>query len=414
MEVISFRCGACKQVLKVGADKAGRKVKCTKCGKEWTVPKPSPQPAEKTAPPAAAPAAPAAAETKAKMYGDEEDDDGGTYAFHQEPAPPAEAKKKKRGDDEEDEEEEEEKKEQPKPKITRRKIKKKSIQFAEDWLKFRAALALMGAGMCGWLFIWVLHTTLVVLGILLGNSYGEIVDAAAQGSDVDMPALAVNLVSGGGLGDAGSILFIVEQVVGILSGAAFLAAFCVCLGVPDNFGTRGQATALIILSSVNLLLGIVFRLLPALGAIPYVMIPLLAPEAAMNEADIDRVLPIQAFWCGAPFWETFAAVIIVMLYFLEPLLFCVFMRATALALQDDESLEPRAFMLMRVGFGQLFILLAYYLLSLTGTSAVLRSVLFVNYALWRGFLLGFLIWYAIITFKARARVEYLLTADEEE
>jgi hypothetical protein len=83
-----------------------------------------------------------------------------------------------------------------------------------------------------------------------------------------------------------------------------------------------------------------------------------------------------------------------------------------MAMKDDEWLEPRALMLLRVGFGQLFILLAYYLLSITGTSAVLRGVLFVAYFLWRFFLLGFLIWYAVIAFKAKARVEYLLTADE--
>jgi hypothetical protein len=90
------------------------------------------------------------------------------------------------------------------------------------------------------------------------------------------------------------------------------------------------------------------------------------------------------------------------------------MRATSMAVKDDEWLEPRAVMLMRIGLGQLFILLCYCLLSLTGSSAVLRGVLFVAYILWRSFLLGFLIWYAVIAFKAKDRLEYLLTADEED
>jgi len=418
MDAISFRCAACKQVLKVAADKAGRKVKCTKCGKELTVPKPSPQPAEKSSP--AAPAVPAATETKSKQYSDDEDDDGAAYTFIEPPKPVEEAKpKKKRGDDDEDEEEEEEEEEEkkkPKPVITRKKLKKKSVQFADEWMKFKIALMLVFSGMCGWLLIWVLHMVLWLLGLLENAPYGMIVDRASQagGGDVQTSALTVSLLGGVANADLANVLFIIEQVVVVLSGAAFLGAFCVCLGVPNRFGTKPQAIALVFLSAVNLLLNVVFRLLPALGAIPYVMIPLLAPEAAMNEANIDRVLPIHAFWCGAPFWEHFAAIIILMLFFAEPIMFCIFMRAAALSMKDDEWLEPRAMLLLRLGFGQFFIVLAYALLSLTGSSGVLCIVLYVTYLLWRGFLLGFLIWYAIITFKAKARVEYLLTADEEE
>jgi hypothetical protein len=38
METITFECPACKQVLKVGADKAGRKAKCATCGTVTTIP----------------------------------------------------------------------------------------------------------------------------------------------------------------------------------------------------------------------------------------------------------------------------------------------------------------------------------------------------------------------------------------
>src|SRR4029077_3733863 len=49
MELISFRCTSCNQGLKVGADKAGRKIKCTKCGTPLTIPSPqreAPPPSE--------------------------------------------------------------------------------------------------------------------------------------------------------------------------------------------------------------------------------------------------------------------------------------------------------------------------------------------------------------------------------
>src|SRR5437660_1012797 len=37
-ELITFRCGNCQHVLKVGMEKAGRKAKCPKCGHGVTVP----------------------------------------------------------------------------------------------------------------------------------------------------------------------------------------------------------------------------------------------------------------------------------------------------------------------------------------------------------------------------------------
>jgi hypothetical protein len=38
METVSFHCTSCRQLLKIAADKAGRKVKCVKCGTVLTVP----------------------------------------------------------------------------------------------------------------------------------------------------------------------------------------------------------------------------------------------------------------------------------------------------------------------------------------------------------------------------------------
>jgi hypothetical protein len=54
METITFRCTACKHVLKIGADKAGRKAKCVKCGTPLIIPASS-DPEEKE--PALAPVA---------------------------------------------------------------------------------------------------------------------------------------------------------------------------------------------------------------------------------------------------------------------------------------------------------------------------------------------------------------------
>jgi hypothetical protein len=71
MEVITFRCSSCNQGLKVPADTAGRRVKCTKCGTALTIPAAS-QPNTPGANVAAAPAP-----AKKPWADDDEDDSGG-------------------------------------------------------------------------------------------------------------------------------------------------------------------------------------------------------------------------------------------------------------------------------------------------------------------------------------------------
>jgi hypothetical protein len=58
MATISFQCYSCHQVLKVGADKAGKRGKCPKCGTMLTIPIASAAPAPAPAPPPPAPAPP--------------------------------------------------------------------------------------------------------------------------------------------------------------------------------------------------------------------------------------------------------------------------------------------------------------------------------------------------------------------
>src|SRR5262245_16169129 len=55
MDTITFQCYSCHQILKVGADKAGRKAKCVKCATVLTIPATSTPGLEE---PPAAPAAP--------------------------------------------------------------------------------------------------------------------------------------------------------------------------------------------------------------------------------------------------------------------------------------------------------------------------------------------------------------------
>src|SRR3954469_9299938 len=64
-ELITFRCTKCEHVLKIGAEKAGRKAKCPKCGEGLTIP--------------------GGKETAQQKYDRELEDAKGTYGFLDEP-----------------------------------------------------------------------------------------------------------------------------------------------------------------------------------------------------------------------------------------------------------------------------------------------------------------------------------------
>jgi hypothetical protein len=115
MDSISFRCTSCKQGLKVKAEKAGRKVKCIKCGTVLTIPAAS---TAGSAPGSKAAAAPSPSTSPAKRPWDDEDEDsGGVYGLEdaqeiaakkEEEAREAARVKRLRDEDEEDDEEEKE------------------------------------------------------------------------------------------------------------------------------------------------------------------------------------------------------------------------------------------------------------------------------------------------------------------
>ena len=162
MEVISFRCTSCQQTLKVKAEYAGRKTKCKKCGTDLTVPRNDSE-AEKVTP------AP-----KKSPFDDEEDGGGGAYGFADQLGPstlPDDKPKKKKDQ----------------PKIIR-KVKKKSVQFAEQWHKFRITLLLVAAGMGCWALMWLLHLSVFVIGQFAETSYSALVGIADLARAMDPSA----------------------------------------------------------------------------------------------------------------------------------------------------------------------------------------------------------------------------------
>lgn len=336
-----------------------------------------------------------------KPKGNDDEEEGGAYTLttDDKPAAPVAEKPKKKKE---------------KKQAIKRKIKKKTVQFAEDWQKILIANWLMFGGMCAWGICWILHLVIVLQGLLSSSLYSPLQLELIRENQLEMGPFVIGLMCNLSNLDSGKALYITEQALFLASGGCFLAAYCICLGVPNVFGTRGQTITMIVFSVINLLVTLLLKLLPAAGAMGYVMVPLVAPEIAFNIASLERSLPLHVFWSGSPFWEFFAAIIFQAIFYGEPILYCVFLRSTAMAMKDDQWLEPRAQSLMRIGFGQYFMLLTFYMLSITGTTDVVGWTLLVVYLVWRCFLIGYIINYALTLYGSQARIKYLIGDDDDK
>jgi hypothetical protein len=414
MEPITFRCSACNQVLKVSAEKAGRKVKCNKCSAAITVPAagtPAPEPA------------PAPAKTQA------DDDEGGTYTLKDAmDNPPAVETKKPSEDEDEDEDFDEDEDEDPAkldqllPKMEgpgrQAAPKQRTLLEPERWLKVRLGIFLVSCGIWTMLFALVLRQVPLILGLFnppeyasLAMRYHDPKQASAilggggpEDVELSRAEFLIGLTTGSDSLQAGLWMARVAQIFVLIQGLVMLTGYVFCMAVPPRFGTRGLAISLIALGGTNLVFGVVFRLLPYCGVMDYAIIPVAVPEVVLVGANAERTIPLIVVNTSLPFLDFALAPFIVGAYFAEPILFCVFLRAVALSMKDD-VFEEQTFGLVRLGLGTAFIYLCYLMCTLTGTSDVLLWLLRVLYILATCFFMGQLIWFAIVFLRVPALID---------
>jgi hypothetical protein len=400
--MITFRCPACKLVLKISADKAGRKAKC-KCGAELTIPLVSED-------------LPAAARS-AGSEPDEETVSGYALAPVQEPAEakPKEQPKEPKVVTPRDEEELERKR-------RRRAALRKAPMDPVRWERVRVGILLVMFSIYLWIGALILRQVLLGIGIINGPEYAAAADTPVlippqstppmgEELELDKTSFVIALLAGTASLDTGLTLLLIAQIFILLQGLTAIAGYAVCLSVPPRFGTYGMALTALCLAGVNLILQLVFKLLPVTGSMDYIMIPLVTPEIAMTVANVERLLPLPVYWSEAPFWEFFAALLIQVLYYAEPVIFCLFLRSAALSIRD-ETMQARANALILMALGTAFALVAYYLLSATGTSEVVGWVLRAVYLLWTAFLLGQLLWYTRVLYQSRETIAAKLAEEE--
>src|SRR5262245_27566579 len=111
METITFQCSKCQKVMRISADNAGKRAKCSKCGQGLVIPQKS-QPLNTGG---------AAQQSSVALFGEE---DESVYKFAEEAAPDAKGEKKDEkfkisdlydvDEDEEDEDDEDDEEEEKK------------------------------------------------------------------------------------------------------------------------------------------------------------------------------------------------------------------------------------------------------------------------------------------------------------
>ena len=172
----------------------------------------------------------------------------------------------------------------------------------------------------------------------------------------------------------------------------------------------GQVKNLIILCCVNLALVLVFRLLPFLGVFGG-WLTLLVPEATMTQANIDRIVPLHVFWSFSGFWSEILTLIVLFSLYLEHILLGVFLWSVGISMRETD-LEKGGLNLAGLGFGVFFIMLAFQIMSICGTSAVLVLVLRIIYLLWVGFSALWIVRFLQVLLLARDTFDRLIFGEE--
>lgn len=304
---------------------------------------------------------------------------------------------------------EEKKDEGPKKKVQKAfiKVRRRSIGDLEMWGKVNLAMTMVIAGVCFWGAATACYGLYLFLGLIQGPEYARPVAEfllqptdrplePGQGEGMNRLAFIVAMVGGSDFYRANVGLLIAGQICGWIQTGCWIFAYILMMsGAPRAYGAPGQALTLIILSAVNQLVYVIFVFLPLLGAFGYTMVPLIGPEMASSEFNAERRVPLHVFWSALPMLEVFLSLSFILTRYLEPITIGIFVRSCAKAMKDP-FLEENAVGYQKLGFGLLYIVVCYFMLSLAGTSPVMIKVLRILYFLWFGFLIGFIVRTALI------------------
>jgi hypothetical protein len=222
MSFITFQCYACSQSLRVGADKAGRKAKCHKCGTILTIPvgstepaAPPPSSAATRAAPPPLPATPATPVVPAFVAPLEEDLD--------EPRP------RRRRRDYDDDEEDRIPSRQPPSQRT-----------------------LLGRARLGLLLVFI--GTCVMAGAFALDLIGYLLIS------IDLIRTLTTRRPAGGTGEAFVVLWRIGLLVFMGAAITSITGYVFCMLGPNKRGTMGLAISTLAVAGLGLLLTLIFKI----------------------------------------------------------------------------------------------------------------------------------------------------------
>lgn len=403
MALITVNCPGCQHEMKFSAEKEGKRAKCKKCGETVTItaaialvdtpPEPE-KPPEPPPPP------------KPK---DEFADDG--PALYDATIDPELEEIRKRIEAEAAEAAKRKKKDKKKlPKVAR---KVKAIPDAESWEKVRFGLLFIFFGLGFGLFSHLIKGAYVLLGSVEFSEYAAMiahnlehrggVDDFPEGNgfwELDNLRIYLGMIAGRGFLNYAHGSLILSAVLSLVQLLLFGLGQMLCLAVPNRFGTFGQVVAMMVLTLINFLVVLVFQLLPAVGVMDYVMIPLVTPEIAMTEYNMERMVPIHVLWSGSPFWENFFTFIFFCCRYFHLALVCIFVWSCGLSIKEP-PIASGGHGLTQLCLGTLFTLVAFQLISLAGASPVLVRLLRIIYTVWFGFMALYLLRTCLLLMQTR-------------
>lgn len=394
MDVINVTCSGCGHAMRFGADKAGRKAKCSKCA--TIVPIPTGAEIASGAPPVVAAADDPTAVSAAPGTPTAEDIGAYGVTVEEEKKTDEEPKKKKKED----------KKHLPK---LQRKVK--ALADGENWEKVRLGLLFIFFGTCLWAIAHLLQGIYLLLGTvdypeyarLIGHELIERRQIMPDGGgfwDVNQLNLLLGMTAGPSFVTFAKVCLITSIVFTLFQLILNGVGYGFCMAVPRRFGTFGQVVTMMCLAVVSFLFVIFLKLLPVVGAYGWIPVMLLTPEIDLTEYNMERCLPLTVLWSGSPFWEMMLTILVHFVYFLEPAVGCVFIWSIGKFVKDPR-IDEGGHSLSHLALGQMFILISYLLLSVTGSTPILVYVLRVVYCLWYAFLALLILRYATLLMKTR-------------
>ena len=406
--------------MQISADKAGRKARCPNCDERLVIPTASQQ-AITTTPPS----------SQSSGNSSEEDEEGGVYNLLAAEPENEELKEElldqwsSDEDDEDDEweyEDEEDEEAEERMQAAAEARKERVLAMAEmrkapidegAWRKVRIGILIVAIGMCIWCLGEVLNKGVLLTGLFTPSGYSEAafedlidqdhIPTAYEAPELDKVTFYIGLLGGRHHLETMRMLLVISYVCFMIQLLVTGVGYGLCLFAPNRFVTRPMVCVALGLAVINLVLMIIFRLVPVCGGMDYVLIQLVAPELCMQSSNIARVDPVQVTWSTEPFTECFIALILHVLRLAEPIVFCVFLRGIALQLKED-WLIAKTHGLIRLGLGLMFAYICYLLLTNTGTSQVLINLLRLVYFAFLGFFIWYLNWYLRVLFSTNPRI----------